>query len=384
MPTHLRLIFLLLMASALAFGYTGLFLPDNIQFDFERLHIFLFNLCSGGTILIYFTENSWRMTGSSKAFLFLSFSYALLAFYELYLPALMVGVLLAGLVEAVRVRHFSWNPKSFLSPTISVQVKFHHAALVCLSLGLLTSSLVIANNEFFFWVKLANLELNTFFLGFSFPVSLISMAVIFNQMNSLGKEGRPESLTRLVAMLKNSCFWAINLGVIIFFIFILLELLVYQVIIASILFCAVMLTYMLYRTLGTELQQKYFLTSGMLFLVVTAITGILYIVFAFSPAYHPEKYKFLLKIHAYLALYGWNLSGLAVLVRRHEFPIQLHSGKLVALHWLTVLVLCPLGYYSRVFAVIAVLCYVLILYFFLLRKGFKDVELPALSPELLS
>lgn len=378
MPYQLRLIFLLLMASALAFGYTGLFVPADFQFNFERLHIFLFNLCSGGTILIYFTEDARRLTGPGKAFLVLSFSYALLAFYEIYLPALVVGVLLAGLVEAVRVRHFSWNPKSFWSPDVLVQRKFHHAALVCLSLGLLASSMVIANNEFFFWVEMAKLKLNTFFLGFSFPISLISISIIFSQMNSLGNDAQPQPLTRLVATLKNSCFWTINLGVIIFFIFILLEKLVYQVIIASVLFCAVMLTYMLYRNLGTKLQQKYFLTSGMLFLVATAITGILYIVLAFSPEYHPEKYKFLLRIHAYLSLYGWNLSGLAVLVRRHEFPIQLHSGRLVALHWLTVLILCPLGFYSRFFAVVAVLSYVFILYFFLFRQGQHDDSLSEL------
>lgn len=379
MPSHLRLIFLLLMASALAFGYTGLFLPPDIQFDFERLHIFLFNLCSGGTILIYFTENSRRLTWPGKAFLVLAISYAMLAFHEVYLPALAIGIILAGIVEAVRVRHFSWNPKSFFSPSISVQTKFHHAALVCLSLGLLASSLVIANNEFFFWVTIAKLKLNTFFLGFSFPASLISMSVIFCQMNSLSEKGQSEPITQLVTMLKSSCFWTINLGVIIFFILILLEKLVLQVIIASILFCAVMLTYMLYRNLGTKLQQKYFLTSGMLFLVATAITGILYIVLAFSPTYQPEKYKFLLKVHAYLSLYGWNLSGLAVLVRQQEFPIQLHSGKLVAMHWFTVLVLCPLGYYHRVFAVAAVLCYILILYFFFFRKGVKDPTFPELS-----
>lgn len=378
MSYQLRLIFLLLMASALAFGYTSLFVPTDIHFDFERLHIFLFNLCSGGTILIYFTENSRKLTGPGKTFLGLSFCYALLAFYEIYLPALVVGVLLAGLVEAVRVRHFSWIPKSFWSPAVSVQTKFHHASLCCLSLGLLASSMVIANNEFFFWVDVAKLKLNTFFLGFSFPISLISISIIFSQMNSLGKEGQPKSVQHLVTMLKNSCFWTINLGVIIFFIFILIEKLVYQVIIASVLFCAVMLTYMLYRNLGTKLQQKYFLTSGMLFLVATAITGILYIVLAFSPEYHPEKYEFLLRIHSYLSLYGWNLSGLAVLVRRHEFPIQLHSGKLVGLHWLTVLILCPLGNYSRVFAVAAVLSYALILYFFLFRKGIQDDNLSEL------
>ncbi len=380
MPFSLRLIFLLLMASALAFGYTGLFVPQDMPYDFERLHIFLFNLCSGGTILIYFTENSQRMTWPGRAFLGLSFSYALFAFYGVYLPAIVVGVMLAALVELVRIRHFSWSPKSFWSPAVTVQSKFHHASLICLSLGLLASSLVIANNEFFFWVQMAKLQLNTFFLGFSFPVSLISMSIIFSQMNSLGKLDQPESISRLVSSLKNSCFWSINLGVIIFFIFILLEKLVYQVIIASVLFCAVMLTYMLYRNLGNKLQQKYFLTSGMLFLVATAITGILYIVLAFSPEYQPEKYKFLLRTHAYLSLYGWNLSGLAVLVRHHEFPIQLNSGNLVGLHWFTVLILCPLGYYNRFFAVIAVLAYLFILYCFLFRKGLQAIHLTNIAP----
>jgi hypothetical protein len=372
MPSYLRLIFLLLMTSALAFGYTGLFLPAPSPYDFERLHIFLFNLCSGGTILVYFTENERRLTWPGWAFLLLAVSYALLAFYEVYLPALVVGLVLAGLVEVVRIRRFSWTPKNLFSPFVSVQAKFQQAALICLSLGLLAASGVIANNEFFFWVQLAKLKLNTFFLGFSFPVSLIAMSVIFSQMNSLAKEGLPPALTRLVTTLKSSCFWTINLGVIIFFIFILMEKLVLQVIIASVLFCAVMLTYMLYRNLGSQQQQKYFLTSGILFLVATAITGILYIVLAFAPTYQPEKYKFLLKIHAYLSLYGWNLSGLAVLVRRHDFPIQLHSGRLVALHWFTVVVLCPLGYANRFFAVAAVLCYAVILAFFLFRRGAPD------------
>lgn len=378
MPITLRLIFLILMTAALAFGYTSHFVPQDYPFNFERLHIFLFNLCSGGTILIYFTEDSRRLTWPGKTFLLLSLTYALLAFYEVYMPAIVIGIFLAILVEIVRIRHFSWNPKSFLSSTTPVQSKFHQAALICLSLGLLASSFVIANNEFFFWVKIAKLQLNTFFLGFSFPISLISMSVIFSQMNSLDKNRQPESNSNLVNMLENSCFWIINLGVIIFFIFILLEKLVLQVIIASILFCAVMLTYVLYRNLGNRLQQKYFLTSGILFLVGTAITGILYIVLAFSPSYQPEKYKFLLRIHAYLSLYGWNLSGLAVLVRRHEFPIQFHSGKLVTFHWLTVLILCPLGYYSMIFACIAILCYMLILYFFLFRKGLSDASLSEL------
>ncbi len=379
MPLTCRIIFFLLMSSALILGYADLFGPKDFAFDFERLHIFLFNLCSGGTIIVYYTEGRRNPGPAGISFLVLAVGYALLAFYESYLPALLIGFVLAAVVELVRIRRFSWNPASLLSATVSVQSKFHHASLICLSLALISASLVIANNEFYHWLDMAKLQLNTFFLGFSFPVSLISMSVIFSQMNSLAGEKADKPMRRLVDLLQESCFWTINLGVIIFFIFILLEKLVFQVVIASILFCAVMLTYSLYRTLGTRLQQKHFLTSGILFLVGTAITGILYIILAFSPTYEPEKYKYLLRIHAFLSLYGWNLSGLAVLIRRHEFPIELHSGKLVALHWLTVVLLCPLGRYNQFFAVAAVCCYIFILQAFFFRKGRRDAGLSELG-----
>ncbi len=49
----------------------------------------------------------------------------------------------------------------------------------------------------------------------------------------------------------------------------------------------------------------------MLFLLYTAITGIVYIALEFSPDYTPEKTKLLLRMHSFASLYGWNLSGLA-------------------------------------------------------------------------
>jgi hypothetical protein len=116
--------------------------------------------------------------------------------------------------------------------------KFHQAALLCLSLGLCFSSPVILNSVYLKWVTIEKLKLDTFFLGFSFPLSLISMSVIFSLM-------KKEAL-RLTCLLKEAAFWIINLGVIIFFVFILANMFASQVTIALILFGTVALIFYLY------------------------------------------------------------------------------------------------------------------------------------------
>jgi hypothetical protein len=126
-----------------------------------------------------------------------------------------------------------------------------------------------------------------------------------------------------------------------------------------------------------ESQQKAFLTSGILFLLITSITGILYILLAFSPSYDPRQSLPLLRMHAFTALYGWNLSGLAVISRHGDFPIRLHSRQVILLHWLTVLILCPLGYFYEIAAIAAVLCYGRLLYLLLFSKGKIDPSVVA-------
>lgn len=380
MNPRFKILLIVIMTCALSFGYLNLFLPEQLNRNFERLHIFLFNLCAGGGILLYFTEYK-RITMRVVVFMILAACYALLSFFELYLPAVATGFILAILVEIVRIRRFSWIPHSFFCAEVPVAIKFHHAALICLSVGLAMSSVVILNNKFFHFVTMEKLTLDTFFLGFSFPLSLISMSVIFSLMHedlTFNKEKGGPNVDRLIMILKNSCFWIINLGVIIFFLFILFEINLYQIMVTSVLFCGVSLVLGLYWTLGGNLQQKHFLTSGIMFLVGTAITGIMYIALSFSADYTPDKYIFLIRCHAFLALYGWNLSGLAVLLRREDFPIKLHSGKLVVFHWLTVAILCPLGLNNQFFAIAAVLCYTVILYFFMFSKGTKDEILVAM------
>jgi hypothetical protein len=365
MSIKLRFFIMVLMFTALLFGFLHHFIPGTSLYNFERLHIFLFNLCSGGTILIYFTEGRKKLSGKAALFLGLSLAYALLAFVESYLLAMLTAFVLAVLVDSVRIKKFSLFPINFFQPEAPVAEKFHQASLLCLSMGLTISGLVILNNEYLKLVSFEKLTLDTFFLGFSFPLSLITMAVIFSYMRS--------DVSRLTLSLKNMGFWNVNLGVIIFFLFILFEKLIPQLVVTTILFFSVVLIYFMYRDLGVKVQQKSFLTSGMFFLWYTAITGIIYIALEFSPSYEHQNLKFLMRMHSFAALYGWNLSGLAVICRKDHFPIRLHSQRVIAVHWATAIVLAPLGTYFPVFAVLSLIAYAFILYMIMFSEGSKIV-----------
>ena len=60
MSTNLKGILWLMMTGALACGFLHHVVAPE-QINFERLHIFLFNLCSGGTLLVYYTEGQSRL-----------------------------------------------------------------------------------------------------------------------------------------------------------------------------------------------------------------------------------------------------------------------------------------------------------------------------------
>ena len=366
MSLKLRFFIAVLMFTALLFGFLHLFIPGTSLYNFERLHIFLFNLCSGGTILIYYTEDRKQLSKQASFFLGLSLIYALLAFLEYYLLAMLTAFVLAGVVDAIRIRKFSLFPINFFQAEARVSDKFHQASLLCLSMGLTISGLVILNNQYLKLVSFEKLTLDTFFLGFSFPLSLITMSVIFEFMR--------QDVSRLVLRLKNMGFWNVNLGVIIFFIFIMFEQLILQLVVTTILFFSVVLIYFMYRDLGDRVQQKSFLTSGMFFLWYTAITGIVYIALEFSPDYDSQHLKYLLRMHSFASLYGWNLSGLAVICRKNHFPIRLHSQSVIAVHWLTAIALAPLGTYFPVFAILSLIAYGFILYMILFSEGSENLN----------
>jgi hypothetical protein len=376
MDKQFKRVLWLIMTIALACGFLHHLVAPQVL-NFERLHIFLFNLCSGGTLLIYFTEDQRSLSARGRLFFLLALAFACCAFLHLYALTLVIPLLLAVLVEQVRVEHFGHLlPKALFSRREPTAKKFHQASLLCLSLGLVISSIAILNGQFTHWLALEKFTLDTFFLGFSFPISLISMSVIF----ALMRRGSPSP----IKMRKELAFWVINLGVIVFFLFILAGWFLPQVGIAITLFVAVSMVLHLYWREGINLQQKAFLTSGICFLVVTSITGIAYILLEFSPGYDPQQTLPLLRSHAFTALYGWNLSGLAVISRHNDFPIQLHSQWVIILHWLTVLILCPLGYFFPLAAVLAVFCYGWLLYQLLFNEGQIDSGMVEAEDSVLS
>ncbi len=375
MSWKLKSVLLAMMTIALTCGFLHHLVAPEVL-NFERLHIFLFNLCSGGTLLIYFTEDKPQLSIRGQLFLGLALAFAFCAFMHWYIPAMVIPLALATLLEQIRIRHFgSCFPRALFSSQESVARKFHQAALLCLSLSLMMSSPVILNSEFLHWFTIEKLKLDTFFLGFSFPISLISMSVIFSLMKNDG--------VQITTVFKEAAFWTINLGVIIFFLFILAEFFIPQVVIATILFLVVAYILYLYWQQGIRLQQKTFLTSGIMFLLITSITGIAYILLSFSHYYTPEISLPLLRIHAFTALYGWNLSGMAVISRHADFPIQLHSQKLIILHWITVCILCPLGFFLPLFAILAIICYCWLLVILFFNHSTVDKRLVSVEDEVL-
>jgi len=353
----LRIFILALMVTAFFFGFA-----DQVwDMNFERLHIFLFNLCCGGFIILYHTENGSRPSVSCFAFLALSLCYALLAFFEHYSAAALLSFILGLLVESIRIRHFSFMPKELFSAQVSVVDKFHHASILCLSLALFIATFVLLNTTALHWLPYKNLTLNLFFLGFSFPVSLITMSVMFSFIR--------RDINPVLRAQKQGFFWTVNIGVIVFFIFIVFNLFTAKFIIATFLFFAVLLIFSFFLLLGVNVQQKLFLLSGMVFLVFTGITGIFYIILADFPAAYAKWGRLLLTCHAYLSLYGWGLSGLLILMRWNDFPLKLNSWRIIILHWLVIGVLAPLGETNLILAVTSLISFCLFLHLF-----FEEVE----------
>ena len=251
----------------------------------------------------------------------------------------------------MRIKRFSVFPWDFFKPA-KVSEKFNQAALLCLTIGIVFASLVILNNEYLKLISYEKLTLEVFFLGYSFPVSLITMAIMFSFMT------REE--TKLTAILKEIGFWFVNLGVIVFFAFIIFGVFIAEMVISTTLFFTVFMIFFLFIRTAPKVQQKTFLVSGMMFLLLTALTGIFYILVYFFPAIETYK-EFVLALHAMVALYGWNLSGLFIIIRWNDFPIKLNSILAISLHWAIVLILAPLGNYFLPLAALAMVSYVALL-----------------------
>ena len=358
----------LAMNGAFICGFLHLFFP---HIDFARLHIFFFNLTAGQSVILYYSLGQSQLPFRVLGFYLLAILFTFAAFFHWYLLAICLSLVLAGIVENIRCQVFSFIP-TFFRREVSVGKKFHQASLLCMSIALVVAAFAIINQEYYRFLPLNKLTLNSFFLGFSFPVSLITFSVAFEMMAADRWPWAERG--------KNFCFWSVNLGVIIFFLFILWEAQFWQLLISTYLFGVVVVVFFLYVFLTRQQQPKQFITSGICFLAMTAITGILYVMSYYFPESNPSMVKeeriLLMQYHVLLSLYGWNLNGLAVILRYRDFPIAFHSVGLISLHWLLVLVLAPLGHYVLLFAVLATGVYGYFLYklLFSFKRAFLPVE----------
>jgi hypothetical protein len=172
-----------------------------------------------------------------------------------------------------------------------------------------------------------------------------------------------------MVLIENFFFWIINLGVIIFFLFILLQLGIPEFIAAMVLALSVIMVFLFFSIYGIDTQQKSFLISGIFFLLSTAITGVLYILIKKVPFLYAAYGRDLLGMHANLSLYGWNLSGLLVIIRWNDFPLRLNSKKLIIFHWITIGILTSAGRGSAVWAAAAIISFLFFLAIFLTGKN---------------
>jgi hypothetical protein len=375
MNSRLKMILWCLVTAGFIFGYAGLILPGQAailetprpgSYQFQRLHIFLFNLVTGGTVLLYFLEGKRELSWRARVYLVASLAFSIVAFLNQYLPAILLAVLLAVIVESVRIERFAFLPVDFFKPSVPVSRKFHHAAVLCLSIGLLICATVMLNNQYLHLLNLPLLLLDDFFLGFSFPISLVTFGVIFSLIDE-----KPRGVTWL---LREASFWIVTVGVIIFFVFIILGVMAGELVSAVVLLVDVLLIFYLFRTDLKSLDEPgEFLVSGMVFLILTGVTGLLLVLWGILTPNDPKGQELLLQTHAYLSLYGWNLSGLTVLIHYREFPLHLNELEVILLHWVTVALLAPLGSLYPIFAVAAIPAFALLTGLILLRPP-KRIE----------
>ena len=360
-----KLLLAVTMTLALLFLFFHAVWPEA-PISFKRLHIFGFNLLTGGSLILYYTEGQGVFTRRVKIYFVLALLYSLSAATGWYFPSLVISVPLLALVESVRIKRFALLPIDFFRP-VPVSEKFQQASLLCLSIGIVFASLVILNNEYLKIIDYHKLTIEIFFLGYSFPVSLITMSIMFSFMTKYR--------SRFVAVLEELGFWLVNLGVIIFFVFIILQLAIPEIAVATILFFTVWMIFFLFLATAPSVQQKTFLVSGMLFLLFTALTGIFYILRYFYPSL--DQYcEYCLVLHAMVSLYGWNLSGMFIMIRWHDFPIRLNSALAITLHWSIVLVLAPLAKYVTPVAALVAPAYVVLLLIVFAGRPRESVSYP--------
>lgn len=363
MTIYEKLTIFFLTTLGFIFGFAGLVFPhqkdlliwtSSSSFQAQRLHIFFFNLIVGGTVILWFTNKESKFSKNTWLYLTTSFIFSTSVFLNLYIISLISGIILVFLVERVRINHFGFFPFSFFDYKVPVGRKFHLASLLCLSIGLILAELTILNNYYLKLISPNILPLNYFYLGFSFPLSLIIFSIIYDIID---QKDNPK-----LKLQKEVSFWFVNIGVIIFFIFIIFKMVIGEIFCAVLLTIFILLTIYLFFKNTSYFRNKKLLISGMFFLVLTSLTG-LSMIFLQSFYSNIPRYQFLnsllLQMHGYLALYGWSLSGLIVIIKNLDIQQKFQNNKKILIHWFLLSTLVPTGILNFWIAILAISIFII-------------------------
>ena len=125
MNSRTKLVLGATMSLSLLFGFVHTIWPEAPAYC-KRLHIFGFNLVTGGSLILYYTEGVGAFSPRVKAYFGLALLYALSATAGWYIPTLILSVPLFLLVESVRIKRFALLPIAFFrsSPVVDALRKF--------------------------------------------------------------------------------------------------------------------------------------------------------------------------------------------------------------------------------------------------------------------
>ncbi|MBW1616742.1 MAG: hypothetical protein JRJ49_09475 [Deltaproteobacteria bacterium] len=149
MGVKFKIIITALMVIGFAAGFCNALYPQITAYDIERIHIFFFNLCCGGTIILHYTQATNKTCYKTGAFFLLSVVFSVTAFLNLYIISIIILLILAFITETVRIKKFSFFPFQFFQSNVPTAKKIHQASLLCLSIGLILSVLAIINQQYY-------------------------------------------------------------------------------------------------------------------------------------------------------------------------------------------------------------------------------------------
>ncbi|MFO8057498.1 MAG: hypothetical protein R6V10_09395 [bacterium] len=357
MARSLRLLLFMTLILSIACAVVAGIVENGLVTSFTVLHVFLFNLTCGGLLIVTYLWNRRDLALEGATFYVACLVFSFAAAFGSFLLAVVSALILSAMVEFTRWRKFSFFPLDFFKKRPTSE-KFEQASLLCLSIGLFICALAMLNNHYLEFFQLEKLDLHVFFLGFSFPISLMNFSFLFR---GIEKSGRAYSRA-----LSEFCFWGLNIGVIFFFFFIIFKAYPYQLLMALVLFATVIVVTYYHVKKSERNFQWSLLLSSLCFLVLGSLTGIAYILVLWLFPHYPSGY--VLSLHSAATLFGWNLTWIILAVRAEEPPPAIRARYVIIVHWVFVLLL-PAARESVIFGLAALVPYFLLLTTMFFLKG---------------